>query len=741
MARAIRILVVAFGAAVLSPVLAAQDASRRLTVDLIYHPTQRIDFSGSPDTPIAWLDRDAYLTTRRTGRGVDWLRVDAASGQRTPLFDSAAIETALLRLPGVGREEAARLPRSSDLVLNPTNTGALVTSADDLFFLDFESSTAVRLTRTEGEEEEPSFSPDGRLVAFVRGNNLHVVDVATRREHPLTSDGGPVILNGKLDWLYQEEIYGRGQFQGYWWSPDSAHVAFLQLDERGVPEYTVVDDLPYRPSLEVTPYPKAGDPNPGVRIGVASMVSGALAWVDMGRYSDSEILVTNVGWTPDSGHVVHHVQDREQTWLDLNLADVATGRARHLLRETTPAWVNENGGPVWLEDGSFLWFSERTGFKHLYRYDAAAAAGVPVTAGPWDVRTLYGVDETAGLAYFASSLAHPIGTGIFRIKLDGTGLAEVSRSRGTHRAVFAPDFARYIDIWSDATTPTQVRLHRADGELLRLIDANPVEALDRVTLSTPEFVEVPTRDGGVMNGMLIRPPDFDPSRRYPVYQFTYAGPGGAQVRDQWGGSQYLFHQMLAQHGIVVWVLDDRSAGGMGVQSQWPIYGRLGEVELRDLEDGITWLTGQSFVDPSRIVLSGWSYGGFMAAYALTHSTSWSAGIVGAPVTDWRDYDTIYTERLMKLPARNPDGYRASAPRFAADRLHGRMLLIHGTMDDNVHMQNSMQFAYELQRAGKPFDMMIYPKSRHGLSDPLLNTHLRQLMFDFVMGAVAPIPTR
>jgi dipeptidyl-peptidase-4 len=217
-----------------------------------------------------------------------------------------------------------------------------------------------------------------------------------------------------------------------------------------------------------------------------------------------------------------------------------------------------------------------------------------------------------------------------------------------------------------------------------------------------------------------------------VFQHTYAGPGTAQVRNQWGGTAYMFHQMLAQHGVIVWIHDNRSASGKGAESQWPIYGNLGEPELRDLEDGIEWLRKQPGVDGSRILLSGWSYGGFMTAYALTHSTSWAAGIVGAPVTDWRDYDTVYTERLMKMPQHNPEGYRATAPRFAADRLHGRMLLMHGTTDDNVHFQNSVQFVYELQRAGKSFELMIYPRSRHAVTDPLLNKHLRQTMFDFTM---------
>jgi dipeptidyl-peptidase-4 len=289
-------------------------------------------------------------------------------------------------------------------------------------------------------------------------------------------------------------------------------------------------------------------------------------------------------------------------------------------------------------------------------------------------------------------------------------------------------------------TPSQVRLHRADGSEVRVIEANPVRTLREYALSKPEFVEVKARDGFVMDAMLIKPPDFDPARRYPVYQHTYAGPTAAEARNRWGGSQFMFHQLLAQHGIVVWILDNRSASGKGAEAQWPVYGRLGEMELQDLEDGVGWLKQQPYVDPSRIVISGWSYGGFMAAYALTHSTSWAAGIAGAPVTDWRDYDTIYTERYMKTPQNNPEGYRRTAPRFAADRLQGRLLLLHGTTDDNVHMQNTIQFAYELQRAGKPFEMMLYPTQRHSFTDVRLNHHMRQLMFDFVTRTVSsPAP--
>ena len=722
-------------AVALTATISGQTSGRALSVDAIYDPDSRVDFSGTPPANLRWIDDATYLQSRRTGGGVEWLKVDAVSGRTTPLFDASRMESALARLPGLNSTRASSLARSNDLLLNPARTGALVEIDEDLYFYRFGTDDVTRLTNAPGTEEEAEFSPDGNSVAFVRGNNLHVVDTAGQKELALTTDGGPQILNGKLDWLYQEEIYGRGRFRGYWWSPDSAHLAFLQLDERPVPEYTVVDDIPYRPTVEVTDYPKAGDANPLVRLGIARAAGGGIVWVEQGNYVPADMLVVDVDWAPGTLGLTYQVQNREQTWLDLNLADSRSGRSRRLLRETTPAWVNVNGSPTWLANNSFLWFSERTGFKHVYLYSHDGELIRPVTSGRWDVRTFYGLDEQRGHVYFGAGARRHIDSDIYRIRLDGTDLTRLSRTDGTHRANFSPSFTLYVDTWSDVVTPPQVRLHRSDGSDVRVIDANRVAALAEYNLSTPEFVEVRTRDGFVMDGMLIRPPDFNPSTRYPVYQLTYAGPGTALVRNQWGYSQYIFHQLLAQQGIVVWVLDNRSSGGKGAESQWPVYGRLGELELQDLEDGITWLKQQPYIDSSRIALSGWSYGGFMTAYALTHSTSWSAGIVGAPVTDWRNYDTVYTERYMKTPANNPSGYRSTAPRFAAANLSGRMLLIHGGIDDNVHRQNSEQFVYELQRAGKTFELMIYPRQRHGFSDARLNKHLRQMMFDFTMSAL------
>jgi dipeptidyl-peptidase-4 len=290
----------------------------------------------------------------------------------------------------------------------------------------------------------------------------------------------------------------------------------------------------------------------------------------------------------------------------------------------------------------------------------------------------------------------------------------------------------FIDRWTDVNTPTQVRLFDSDGKLVRAIDENRRDALKEFKLGKAELIQVPTRDGFKMDAMLIRPPNFDPSKKYPVMSFTYSGPHAPQVKDSWGGTGYLWHQLLAQKGYIVWVCDNRTASGRGVSPTWQSYKNFGELELRDLEDGVAWLKSQPYVDGSRIGLWGWSFGGFMTTYALTHSKSFKIGIAGGSVTDWRDYDSIYTERYMGTPQNNPEGYKRTAPQAAAKDLSGKLLLIHGAMDDNVHVQNTIQFAYELQKAGKQFQLMLYPKSRHGVSDPLLVKQMRQMMTDFFL---------
>ena len=723
----------------LAPLPAAAQAPARsgqkdLTVADIFDPETRVDF-GHAAPALTWIDGDHYHWARTDPRSrlTDHLRVDALSGAAEPLFDADALESALAASAGVARDQARALARRSAYVMNPRRTALLVSAADDLFLFDFRARNLTRLTSTAGAEEEPSFSPDGTRVAFVRANDLHVVDLGRRPvEHALTRDGSADVLNGLLDWVYQEEIYGRGRFRGYWWSPDGKRLAFLQLQEARVPRYPLVDDISTSPRLEETRYPKAGDPNPEVRLGIVEAAGGSPRWVDLSGYASAEPLIVDVTWSPDSRRVLFQVQDRIQTWLDLQDADAATLKARTLLREKTKAWVErQDAALTWLGDGGFLWLSERTGWKHVYRYRGDGTLVGPVTRGEWEARHVLGLDEAGGWLYFSGTEHSPIGSDVYRTHLDGTGLVRLSRTEGTHAASFSPGLALYLDTWSDLTTPPQVRLHRSDGAEVRVVDANPAPALAEYRLARPELVRVPTRDGFPMEAMLLRPPDFDPGRRYPVYQHAYGGPHSPVVKNAWGGTTYLFHQLLAQRGVVVWMCDNRTASGKGAVSAWPMYRNFGELELRDVEDGLDWLGRQGWVDTDRIGINGWSGGGYLVSFALTHSRRFAMGIAGGPVTDWHNYDSVFTERYMDLPARNADGYRRSSPRFFAADLHGRLLLVHGATDDNVHPQNTTQFAYELQKAQQPFEMMFYPRSRHGVTEPALLAHLSALKLAFV----------
>jgi dipeptidyl-peptidase-4 len=715
----------------------ARSQQKLLTLDDIYDPQRQTNFSGMAPSRRLWMDSTRFAALR--AQGAEWTAVDAVTGAGAPLFDAKKMEDALARLPGFPRTDARRLARSRQLVFDHKFSSALVTFATDLYLYTFASDRALRLTSAAGDELLPSFSPDDTMIGFVRDNNLFVVDVASGRERQITGDGTPKILNGILDWVYEEEIYGRGDRRAYWWSPDSTRLAFLQLDDTPVPTFATVDSIPYDPAIETWSYPKAGDPNPIARLGVVQSIGGSITWVDAGKYTPSDTLIVRVGWAPDSRRVVYEVQNRTQTWLDLNTWDVGSEKAHPVFRESSPHWISSEDAsePFWLKDGSFLWLSERSGWRHVYHYTEAGALVGQVTRGNWEVRAVHGVDEAGGWLYFSGTADSPIGLDVYRIRLNGASLERLSPVDGTHTARFNPPLTMFFDRWSDVTTPARTSLRRSDGSELRVLDVNNVTALEEYRLAKPEFVRVPTRDGFVMEAMMIKPPDFDPSRKYPVYQFTYAGPHIPQVRNAWGGTEYMYHQLLAQNGIIVWICDNRTASGKGAESMWPLERRFGEIELRDIEDGINWLTGQSFVDPARIGLHGWSYGGFMTAYAMTHSRLFSMGIAGGTVADWRDYDSVYTERYLGLPQDNPEGYRNSSPRWSAASLSGALLLIHGEIDDNVHISNTMQFAYELQRAQKPFQLMVYPKSRHSVSDPLLARHLRSTMLDFVLDHLRP----
>ena len=710
--------------------------NKLLTIDDIFDPAKRVNFSGTPASP-RWLKDGLHYIVVSKDRNAfpKLLKVNAATGKSEPFYDAAKMEAAFASLPGISKEDTHRLANQSSYDLNPAETSALINFANDLFYYEFGSDRAVRLTSNPDEEVGASFSPDGRMVSFVRGNNLYVEDLGMqRRERALTRDGSEKILNGRLDWVYQEELYGRGNFGAYWWSPDSTKITFLRLDEHPVPEFPVVDHVPLDQNVEMTVYPKAGDPNPIVKLGIVNAAGGDIHWVDTYKYPAEDLLIVRVGWFPDSKKVWFMAQNREQTFIDLNAANPEDGKSSNMFRESTKTWIGINDeGFRWLKDGSFLWLSDRSGWTQLYHYSADGQLIKQVTNGDWDVQSLDGVNESNGTIFFSGTEHSYIANHEYAIKLDGTGLTRLTKIEGNHRAAFNSNATNFIDTWSDVNTPTQVRLYDSSGRLVRVIDENKIDALSQYQLGKVEFLNVKTRDGFTMEAVMIKPPNFDPNKKYPVWSYTYSGPQAPSVRNSWGSTRYMWHQMLAEKGYIIWVCDNRTASSKGPNSAWPLYKNFGELELRDLEDGFAWLKSQPYVDGSRIGLWGWSYGGYMTSYALTHSQTFKIGIAGGTVSDWRNYDTIYTERYMQTPQHNPEGYWKSSPVHFAKDLHGKLLLIHGAIDDNVHMANTIQFLYELQKAGKQVQLMVYPKSRHGVTDPVLVKHWYQMMTDFVLG--------
>jgi dipeptidyl-peptidase 4 len=714
--------------------LPARAQEKLLTIEDIFDPVKKVNFNGSVPN-IRWLkDGTHYLLSNDSPKkNVPRLQmVNAVTGDATPFLNSAKMEAAFAALGGLSAQDAKQVANRNSYEFNRNETAVLINFANDLFYYELGSDKALRVTNGVEEEVGENFSPDGRMIGFIRNNNIYVFDIAAQRERRLTTDGSPKILNGRLDWVYQEELYGRGNFEAYWWSPDSTMLAYLRLDENPVHEFTVVDHIPYQQTLEVTPYPQAGDPNPFVQLGVIDAAGGATRWMDTFKYQPSDFLIARVSWTPDSKKVVYQAQNREQTYLDLNSADAKDGKSNTIVKETSKAWVEAIDNPHWLNDGSFLWESERNGWRHLYHYGQDGRLIRQVTDGKWEVRSFEGVDEDKKVVFITATEHSHIAPQAYKIKLDGSGLTQLTTSEGAHTADFNPRLTLFIDRWSDVNTPTQTRLYDINGKLVRVIEENKVDALKQYKLGRAELMQVKTRDGFPMEAMMIKPPDFDSTKKYPVLEFTYSGPHAPQVKNSWGATTYLWHQLMAQKGYIIWTCDNRTASGKGFESEAPVYRNFGELELRDLEDGLVWLKTQPYVDGSRIGIWGWSYGGFMTSYALTHSQSFKAGISGGTVADWRDYDTIYTERYMQTPQNNSEGYKKSSPVTAAKDLHGKLLLIHGAIDDNVHVQNPIQFAYELQKAGKQFQLMLYPKSRHGVTDPLLVKHMRTMMTDFIV---------
>ena len=651
--------------------------------------------------------RFAYL------RGSQVMLYDAPSKSDKELLSLEPLQKAAVQVP----DETAfdwqnRRVSESSLEWSESGKEILLSVRGDLFLWHVDTGKWDQLTATPVPERDPKLSPDATRVAFRRGHDLYDMEIASKKITRLTSDSTGTLWNGELDWVYPEEL---DLGTAYWWSPDSKRIAYLQFDVGHEFIYPQVDLLGVRAQLEPERYPQAGTPNADVRLGVVAAEGGNTRWMNLGDTRDS--LLARVYWTPDSTRLAVERFNRVQNQLDFILADAREGSARTIIHETDPYWINCSNVFRFLSDGRFLWSSERDGYRHVYLYSLEGKMLKRITEGDWEVTSIAGVDEASKTVYYESTEASPLERQIYSIDFNGKNRKQITKSDGTHTISMSPTTAYYLDAFSNLTSPSRRTLHTRDGAEVAVYREADRRVIDEYELLPTEIVKFKTSDGTLLYARLIKPANFQPGKKYPAIVMVYGGPGVQSLHNSWAGATW--DQALAQRGFVIWQVDNRGSSGRGHAFESPLYRRLGKQELADQLEGVRYLTGQGFVDPARIGIYGWSYGGDMTLYSLLNAPdTFRAGIAGAPVTNWHNYDTIYTERYLGLPSENEEAYKVSSAAQYAANLKAKLLIVHNIEDDNVLFQNTLQMSAALERNGKLFDMVIFPQKTHGVGGPL-----------------------
>ena len=663
----------------------------------------------------SWTGDPRYFTITEDNQagGVDVIRIDAITGDRHLLVSGSDLVPPGDSTP-ITIESYEFSPDGTKLVIFTNSVRVWRQNTRGEYYVwDLRERRLTPVGQEPGLQQFAKFSPDGKYVGFVRDNNIFVTEIKNRRERQLTFDGDDNIINGTSDWVYEEELGLRDAFR---FSPDGKRIAFWRIDQTVIKPFYLIDELSLYPELMPVRYPKAGEQNSEVRLGVVEISSGKVQWIDLGAEKDIYIAEMDFANSPDE--VLFTRLNRHQNTLELLVADVKSGASRVILTDTDDAWVDAVE-PRWFNDGqNFLFTSERDGFNQVFLYERDGTLIRKVTTAAWDVTNVYGLDETRGVLYFSGAGDGPLKRPLYRVGLDGQGLTRLSSSDGSHNVQFNSDHSLYIDRYASSATPPIQTLHEADGTVVRTLADNAELAgkVRSLNLLAPEFIKIPV-DGGVeLNAYIIRPPDFIPGRSYPLLLYVYGGPGSQTVRDVWGGQRYLWHQMLAQEGYLVASVDNRGTGARGRDFKKQTYLNLGKYETADQIAAARYFGSMPFVDANRIGIWGWSYGGYMSLMSMFQGEGvFKTAISVAPVTDWRFYDTIYTERFMRTPAENPTGYETGAPINYVEKLQGNLLVVHGTGDDNVHAQNTTQLIHALEEAGKQFDMRIYPNKTHSIA--------------------------
>jgi len=696
----------------------------------------------SPDgTKVSFIQRDD------AGEHGELWYADAVTGQKMVLVSEIKLSQLAPPVSKIHDErEIERVTRYHVAAYSwsPDSKHLLFDAQGQLWYYSLDTGTAVQLTSSPDASEDPKFSPDGKRLAFVRKHNLYVHPVSGEEgERPLTRDEKEKdkdrdkekedhILNGEVDWVYAEELAVRSNF---FWSPEGRDIIFLQMDESRVPTYPITDWLPTHPRVEQEKYPKAGDPNPSVRLGVVSSNGGKVRWIKL--TDDDDTYVPRFGWIREDWAWAE-VLNRKQNVMDLYFIDAKSGRSRKVLSESAPdAWVNVNDDFRILKSGDrFLWTSWRDGHTHIYLYSFNAndpmAAGVKLErqleSGDYEVIAISGVDDVSGTVFFIANKGDPRQEKIFSVRQDGSGMQGLSSEEGQYAANFADDGKHFVETRSATLTPPRISVCATGGSCQKLWEGRGVADYDPIA---PKPLEFKADDGTVLYGYLILPRNLDALKGpIPLIVHIYGGPAGQTVQDAWGGTNALFHQMLANEGFAIFSVDNRGTPNRGKKFSAATRLQSGPVELKDQITALDQLYAQfPQLDRTRTGMWGWSNGGSMTLYALTHSDRFKAGISVAPVTNWRDYDSIYTERYMGLPKDNASAYDDSIV-SAASSLHGSLLLVHGTSDDNVHFQNTIQMTDALIRFGKQFRLMVYPDKTHGIAGSGTRTQLFHMMEDF-----------
>ena len=607
-------------------------------------------------------------------------------------------------------------------------------SREENFVFDTKTKKLMQLSKA-GKQMFATFSPDGSKVAFVRLNNLYVVDLATMTEKQITKDGKwNHIINGACDWVYEEEFSFAKAFQ---WSPDSKKIAFISFDETKVPEYNMQTWGKLYPTDYKYKYPKAGEPNSTVKVFIFNLTDNKSVEVEIGKETDQYI--PRIRWTNDANVLSLNRLNRLQNKMEILHAEATTGKTNVILTEESKTYVDvENFADdvYYLTDNkSFIMSSEKDGFKHLYQYDMTGKLIRQITNGNWEVADFYGIDEKSKTLYFTSMEMSNIERQLFSISLDGKLKKQLTSEKGMNSANFSKDFKYYILQNTASDSPLKVSLHKAPtGELVKVLEDNATlrKKLEDYNIAPKEFMTIKTSENIELNAWMIKPTDFDPTRKYPVFMFLYGGPGSQQVLNNFDAANGMWFQHLAQKGYIVACVDNRGTGGKGADFKKSTYLNLGKLEVKDQIEAAKYWGSLPYVDKTRIGIFGWSYGGYMSSNCLFQGADYfKTAIAVAPVTNWRFYDTIYTERFLRTPQENATGYDENSPVTYAKNLKGNFLLVHGTGDDNVHFQNSIALEDALIKANKQFQSFYYPNKNHGIYGGNTRLHLYTMMTGFL----------